>query len=278
MEHAAMGPGATDSARWRPLLLAAAAVAALAALSLVPVLGVPAGLCLCLGAPGVAFRRTLMRSAGEERADVGAAIHAVVLSAAMTALLVVLMAAAGIKVTRASVVLGLAVLTILVLVLGAGVHRGELRLGRGPWRPSPSMVPAAIVVALAVGVAALAAAAMSTPAPAPYSALYLLGSSGTIDQPAYVAPGQPVGLTVGLDNHTSTGHIYTVKAELEGRVLSSVQEWVGPWGTARGALGGRIRTGGCLERLTVTASAPGAGAARTVGVWLRWSRGSTCRG
>jgi uncharacterized membrane protein len=276
-----------DATTWLKL---AAALAILSLLTFVPFIGVeaPAGVVLLLFVPGAVIRRLVLRRSGDETPEaVAGALHSVLLSTAVTMLVVVAVSAAGALVRRTPMVLGVDAATMLLatagLVFRPAVDRSERPASPRSWRLSPSVVPAAAVLAAALGLSAVVVAATPSAKPAPFTSLYMTGHWTSLDHPLEVHAGERLVLPVVVANHTGGSHLYRLAAEVAGAVRMKEDVWIGSGQQASLSVGFRVpklsaqlagRLGrqapACTERLSVVAITPGSRARESVGFWLQW--------
>jgi hypothetical protein len=204
---------------------------------------------------------------------------AVIAGLSLMALLVVAVAATGVRVTPVamSTMIGVAAATLGVAGWAAGWRPDpEARAARS--RPSRRHLATA-AVGLAVVVAAAGAgevtARLSPQAhSAPYTAMSFGGAAASWSAPVQVRPGQVLAVPLQIVNESGRAQDFVLDAQVGSRrtPLESVSvAGSASWsGTARVALPGT----GCPARVSIVARS--ADSTNSLDVWLQWS-GTSCR-
>ncbi len=207
------------------------------------------------------------------------------LSAALYPLLALLLYAASIRLSTASVLAAtdalIAVCVGIVALrerragwIGAGDARPvagrDFGAGDEPWSDWRAIGLFAALVAVVVGALALLMPVLPSPAPSPYTQFYLAGNWAHLHSIARPGTGRHLAVTIGVANRTHLPQRYLIVPRLDnvpwrGRIVH-----LGDGGTWSGAIGGPVPAGGCAHQLAIRLYAVGGGY-RKIGELTLWT-------
>lgn len=190
-----------------------------------------------------------------------------VLSMALYPLLSLFMYGLGIRVSEASILLGVDVLILLMVAAAlvrtrldlpvVGATRPSLQFDAliragSLWNGTRGGVRFLITVAIAVALLAVTMHMLPTPIPVPYTQLNLAGRWAHTDSIVYADPHQPQHIAFSVTNHTNQAQTYRIvplfdtKTIWPGHVVSLAvgRSWTG-------TVSGYVPAAGCIHRLSI---------------------------
>ncbi len=268
------------AALWALMAAAAMSIAALAPIAAIRAL---VALPTALVVPGYAAALAIFGPRWRGDA-LGLALSAL-LSAALYPLLALLLYAASIRLSTASVLVATdaliaACVGIVALrerragwVGAAGVRVGTDRDLEGVSEPRSGWRDIglfATLVAVVVGALALLMPVLPSPVASPYTQFYLAGSWARVHSIARTGVGRRLSVTIGVVNRTHLPQRYLIVPRLDnapwrGRILR-----LGDGGAWSGAISGPVPAGGCAHQLAIRLYAVGGGY-RKIGELTLWT-------
>lgn len=210
------------------------------------------------------------------------------LSMALYALLSIGLYAAAIRLSTASVLSGIDVISAVLIAYA--VWRTTRTTWQAPaplvmataWARSPwvgaragllfGAIVGVVIVALAVAMRLL-----PTPAAPPYSQFYLAGAWSRLGTTVSVRPHTPLAVHVGISNQTHEPHVYRIDATVD-QGVQGVQgvRWaqrhvaIAAGHTWTGTMSGYVPASGCIHRISITVRLSGRRTVfRSIDLWAQ---------
>ena len=202
------------------------------------------------------------------------------LSVALYPLLALLLYAASIRLSTASVLAATDALTAVFVGIvalrdrragwvraagaqgGAGWAVGEVD---GPWSGWRGIALFAALVAVVVGALALLIPALPSPVASPYTQFYLTGNWAQVHSITRLGAGRHLVVTIGITNRTHLPQRYLIVPRLDNALWRGRTLRLGDGGTWSGSIGGTVPAGGCAHQLAIRLYAV-SGGNRKIGV------------
>jgi len=209
----------------------------------------------------------------------------VLLSMALYPLLTLLLYAASIRLSTASVLAATDALTAVFVGIVALRNRPMVWAGAagardiadrnsakldGPWSDWRGIALFAALVAVVVGALALLMPALPSPVASPYTQFYLTGNRTQVHSIVRPSAGRRLVVTVGITNRTHLPQRYLIMPRLDNARWRGRTLRLGDGGTWSGAIGGTVPARGCAHQLAIRLYAVSGGDDRKIGTLTLW--------